>query len=272
MVKRVPAPGVASMSMRPPIALTSARTTSMPMPRPDSVVTSEAVEKPGVKISWASSRSVGLRPSGSRPRSRAALLDLRVVQAGAVIREAHDDFVAFLAHLDDQLAGLGLAGLDALGARLDAVRDRVAQQVLHRRRHPLQHAAIDLGVAALEFHHHALVRVLARLAHDPIEAVADGGELHHPDAHQVLLQAAAHLALARQVLRRRFHRAQRVLLDGGDVVDRLRQHLRQFLEAGVAIELERIEIRMRVLRMRDLRLDLVVRLDLDLAQLRAQAG
>jgi hypothetical protein len=33
--------------MRPPSAFTSERTTSMPMPRPDSSVTCSAVEKPG---------------------------------------------------------------------------------------------------------------------------------------------------------------------------------------------------------------------------------
>jgi hypothetical protein len=37
--KLVPWPGVLAVSMRPPIALTSARTTSMPTPRPASSVT-----------------------------------------------------------------------------------------------------------------------------------------------------------------------------------------------------------------------------------------
>jgi hypothetical protein len=47
-------------------------------------------------------------------------------------------------------------------------------------------------------------------------------------------------------------------LYGGDVVDRLRQHLRQFLEAGVAIELEGVEALVGVAAVRRLCLNLVV--------------
>ena len=68
-VNRVPRPGVDSRSMRPPIAATSARTTSMPTPRPAIAVTEVAVEKPGLKISSPSSRSPGCASAGIRPRS-----------------------------------------------------------------------------------------------------------------------------------------------------------------------------------------------------------
>ena len=46
-------------------------TTSMPTPRPDRSVTLSAVEKPGAKISCQTSLSLGVAPSGSRPRSMA---------------------------------------------------------------------------------------------------------------------------------------------------------------------------------------------------------
>ena len=45
--KLLPRPGVLAVSMRPPMACTSARTTSSPTPRPASSVTLEAVLKPG---------------------------------------------------------------------------------------------------------------------------------------------------------------------------------------------------------------------------------
>ena len=56
-LKEVPWPAAVAVSMRPPIALTSERTTSMPTPRPASSVTVSAVLKPGAKIRLASSAS-----------------------------------------------------------------------------------------------------------------------------------------------------------------------------------------------------------------------
>ncbi|MNZ87184.1 hypothetical protein D3C78_1060340 [compost metagenome] len=66
-----PAPGVLRVSMRPPRALTSARTTSMPMPRPDTPVTCVAVVKPGRKISWPASCGVMQASAAINPRATA---------------------------------------------------------------------------------------------------------------------------------------------------------------------------------------------------------
>ena len=137
--------------------------------------------------------------------------------------------------------------------------------------HAVQHVAVDLGLPPLDLQGHALVGVLAGLTHHTVEAVVDGRELHHPHAHQALLQTAAHLPLPRQVLHGGIQGAQRVLLHGGHVVDRFGQHPRHFLEAGVAVELQRVEFRLGLVGVGDLGLDLVVGLDLDLAQLQAQA-
>ena len=198
-------------------------------------------------------------------------LDARIVQALAIVQETHDDFVAILRDLDGQFPDVRLAAGGPLGALLDAVGHRVAQDVLDGTGHAVQHVAVDLGLPPLDLQGHALVGVLAGLTHHTVEAVVDGRELHHPHTHQALLQTAAHLSLPRQVLHGGIQGAQRVLLHGGHVVDRFGQHPRHFLEAGVAVELQRVEFRLGLVGVGDLGLDLVVGLDLDLAQLQAQA-
>ncbi len=68
--KRAPAPALVEISMRPPIATSSERTTSMPTPRPARPVTSVTVEKPGAQISWASCASSARASAASRPSAR----------------------------------------------------------------------------------------------------------------------------------------------------------------------------------------------------------
>ena len=58
-----------------PGPLTSERTTSMPMPRPASSLTSVAVEKPGRKIRSAASASLNSSPGSSRPCALGLLAD-----------------------------------------------------------------------------------------------------------------------------------------------------------------------------------------------------
>ena len=94
--KLVPWPAAVAVSMRPPMALTSVRTTSMPMPRPASSVTCSAVVKPGVKIRPASSASVGCDAGREQAHRLALGADARQVQAGAVVAELDRDFVAFV--------------------------------------------------------------------------------------------------------------------------------------------------------------------------------
>jgi hypothetical protein len=62
-----------------------------------------------------------------------------------------------------------------------------------------------------------------------------------------------------------------IALHGGHVVDRLGHHAREFLHAGEAVELQRIETGCRVLGQGQTRLHLTFGLHLDVAQLRAQA-
>ncbi len=69
--KLAPWPWAVAVSMRPPMALTSARTTSMPTPRPASSDTLSAVLKPAAKIICASSASDASAPSANSPVERA---------------------------------------------------------------------------------------------------------------------------------------------------------------------------------------------------------
>ena len=89
IVKVVPAPSVDFKSTVPPICSMLERTTSMPTPRPEILVTWLAVEKPGMKIrlrisasdfaaTSASptnpcSRALARMPSRSRPRPSSAI-------------------------------------------------------------------------------------------------------------------------------------------------------------------------------------------------------
>ena len=67
--KREPWPGLDEISMRPRMASTFLRTTSMPTPRPDTSVTTAAVENPGSKMSCQTSASLIRSFTRSRPRS-----------------------------------------------------------------------------------------------------------------------------------------------------------------------------------------------------------
>jgi hypothetical protein len=111
---------------------------------------------------------------------------------------------------------------------------------------------------------------LARLADDTIEAIGNAAERHHAHRHQFLLHLAVQTRLRDDGRVGVVEVLQQVLLDGGHVVDRFGHHPRQFLEAGEAVELERIEIGVVLSGLRRTRLHLQFGLDLDVAQLPTQ--
>ena len=165
MRKRVYSPGLVAMPTRPPALLTRSRTTSMPMPR---APPSPTVVKPARKMRLASLRG-SMRP---RPRrSQHALAhglgaDLVVIESAAVV--LHAELVAIGAdaqELHGDRADLGLVLHHAIGRRLDAVANRVVDELAE---HLLDHAAIVAG------------HVLEADAHqrDPL-AVHVGEELRH---------------------------------------------------------------------------------------------
>ena len=87
-----PAPGLLLISMDPRSASTLRRTTSMPTPRPETSVTSRAVEKPGARIRREDLR---LRRAASAPSIKPLLDGAGAhrlhIQAAAVVADPDQD-------------------------------------------------------------------------------------------------------------------------------------------------------------------------------------
>ena len=172
---------------------------------------------------------------------------------------------------DADRAALRLAPRDALLGRLDAVHDRVAQHVLERRQHALQHLAVQLAGRADDDQLGLLARVGRDLPHQAAEALHVALERHHARAHQAVLQFGDDARLLQQQVLRFARQVLEQAFDAADVADRLGERARQLLDRRIAVELQRIEVgatRMLFLvPMQDLRFGL----QLQLAQLLFQA-
>jgi hypothetical protein len=239
---RVPWPGVLVTSTQPPRCSMLLRTTSMPTPRPETSVTTLAVEKPGMKMT-----------AGSRRRSwlgllagHQALLDDGPAQRGGI----H----ALAVVLDgDQDAAVGVAGGQAHGrrerlaeraplvGRLDAVVQGVADQVAQRVADLFEDGPVELGLLAFDDQLDFLVEAHGDVAHDTREAVEDGLDRQHAQAGDLILELAGD---AGELLRILVGLAgQRIvaepdgqelgaLLQAGLVDDQLADEVHQFVEAG----------------------------------------
>ena len=192
--------------MRPPSAVMSVRTASMPTPRPASSVTSSVVVKPGVKIRLASSASVGVRVGRDQAVAAAARLDALQVEAVAVVADLDPHFVALLGQRDVDRADRILVLRAAHVGRLDAVHDGVAQQVLEGAGHAIEHAAIEFDRRALDVQAHLDGGFLGGLAHDAVQAFGQRVERHHAGAQQVFRQRARQARLGGHLVFGRLHR------------------------------------------------------------------
>ena len=83
---------------------------------------------------------------------------------------------------------LGLAGRVALLRRLEAVVERVADEVHERVAERVDHGAVELGVLAHELQVDLLAELGREVAHEPREAQEDGLDRDHPDLHDHRLQ------------------------------------------------------------------------------------
>ena len=266
-----PCPARSTTSTRPPSAAISLRTTSMPMPRPGNLRDAcVAVENPGWNRHSISCASVGDASAATMPCATARSRTRAKSMPRAVVGDLDHDFVADLPHRQRDFAGLRLARVAPRLARLDAVIERVAQQVLERADQLFQHRAVELDLRAVDLEVGALVELLRRRAQDPVQALGQAAERHRADREQPLLHVARQPRLREQrgvgvvqVLEQR-------LLHRRDVVDAFGERARELLEPRVAVELQRVEVAVLLLQLH-LRLDLRLGLDLDLAHLRAQA-
>ena len=86
------------------------------------------------------------------------------VDAAAVVGDVDQNLVARLARRDRQQADLALAGLEPLGRKLDAMVDRVADDVGQGIADHLDHFAVQLDVAAVDIDHHLLAELGGQVA------------------------------------------------------------------------------------------------------------
>ena len=212
-------------------------------------------------------RLVGRISPSARPLSRIA----REVHARAVVADVDDDFRAFALQVQVDLAGRGLAARRALVRRLDAVHHRVAQQVLERRQHALEHLPVQFAGGAFDDQLGALVGIGGGLAHDARQPLHVALERHHAGAHQSVLQLGDRARLQLQLILGVAHQALEQLLEAGHVVGRFGQRARVLLDRRITVELQRIKslpvARLLVVPVQDLRFGL----DLELAQLFLQS-
>ena len=89
-----------------------------------------------------------------------------------------------------EYAGLGLAGGAPGSDILDAVVERVADQVNQRVADLLQHRAVELGVLAVQFQLDLLAELRRQIVDQPREAVEADADRAHADLHDAFLQLA----------------------------------------------------------------------------------
>ena len=202
-VMRVPSPGLLSTSTMPPIRSTLERTTSMPTPRPEIAVTSLGGRQ--------------ARPRRSAPAARAATGSAAAALSSMPAAIAFStsflpsmprpsSWMSIRIWLPDwraetrQDADLALAGLQPLGRGLDAVIDRVADDVGQGIADHLDHLAVELDVAALDIDQHLLAELGRQVADharqadeqilDPLHAGAGDRVAHFGDDRRQPLERA----------------------------------------------------------------------------------
>ena len=118
------------------------------------------------------------------------------------------------------------AGLPAFWRALgifNAMHDGIAQHVLKRRQHLVEHLAIELTRGAFHGQFSAFPSLLRDLPHEPGEARDMPLERHHARAHQAILQFCGNAGLLyEQALGLRSDRLQQVL-ETTEVIGRLRE-------------------------------------------------
>ena len=228
MMKVVPWPATLFRSMVPPIFSMLVFTTSMPTPRPDTAVTTAAVENPARKMKRcnlpvAHARELGV---GRQPLRQHLGADLVHRQAAAVIGDLDDDVAALVEGVQRDAAAFRLAHGAALGRPLQAVVARVAHHMGERILDQLQHLAVQLGVGAEHHQLDLLVHFQREVAHQPRQIVPGIADRLHARLHHALLQIGGDV---RQPLQRRGEAA--VLLGAGEL-EKLVAGQHQFADQG----------------------------------------
>jgi hypothetical protein len=151
------------------------------------------------------------------------------------------------------------------------VHDGVAHHVLEGRQHALEDLTIQLARAAVDAQFRELADFQRGLPHDAAQALCMLGERHHARAHEAVLQLGRHARLLHEQPLRVLRDVRHELLDAVEVAHGFGERTRELLYRRVAIELERVEILVARVRFVVAEADLCLGLELELAQLLAQA-
>ena len=197
----VPTPTRESISTLPPIFSTLVRTTSMPTPRPLTLVTARRWRSRGERrVAAVRARpSSAARSGGDEPALDGLLAHFFDGDAGAVVGNLDDDVAAFLDGAQFQRAfGVLACGLAHIG-RLDAVIERVAHGVGERVLDGLKQALVELGLLALHLQIHAPAERLREVADDARHLGEDIRDRLHARLHHRLAQIGGdHIQAARK--------------------------------------------------------------------------
>ena len=115
-------------------------------------------------------------------------LDTIGVEATAVVHHADDDVAALVVGGQSDGALVGLAGGNAVGARLKAVVGRVAHHVRERILDPVQHLTIEFGVGAVHLELDVLAELGGQIAHDARQLLPGVADRLHARLHDAFLQ------------------------------------------------------------------------------------
>ena len=168
-------------------------------------MTCSLVEKPGRKRKSSSSASPSRRAIAAV--GQPALDDLGAealeVDAAAVVGQDQLEHPGAVAGLQADGAGRRLAGGAAVLGPLDAVVQRVADQVVERRLEPVEDVAVDAGGLAGDLEPRLLAQLAGQVADQAGEAADAVGQRAHPAGQHLVVQPAGEvLALVRERLER----------------------------------------------------------------------
>ncbi len=127
-------------------------------------------------------------------------------------------------------AHVGLAGGSALIGHLNAVYDGVAQHVLERGQHALEHLTVQLARGALDGQLRTLARIGGGLPDDAREALHVALKRHHARAHEAVLQLGDRACLLLQQILRVLGQVLEQLLNAGHVARRLGKRTGELLD------------------------------------------
>ena len=184
----------------PPMRSILVRTTSMPTPRPETLVTFSAVEKPGRKMNCRICCS--LMPAIAASRRQAIgdglLADPLEIEAAPVVGDADEDVPAFVIGVECDGAGFRLARGQTARAILDAVVGGIAHHMGQRILDQLEHLAVEFGLGALHGEFDLLAGFDRQVAHDARQLVPGIADRLHAHARHAVLQVGRDVAQALQ--------------------------------------------------------------------------